>query len=67
MPNQNFDINIINKMRDHLDAMEKLYCDLSDDSKNRFFEEFYPRNHPEKALFHLDAILNVCLDIVKER
>lgn len=67
MPNQKFDLTIINKMSNHVEALYDLYRDLSDDAKERFFNEFAPQNHPEAVISKLDFTLEDCMDILQER
>lgn len=67
MSNQKFEIDIVNKMLAHIEAIEDLYRDLSDDSKERFFNEFSPQNRPDAAIRNLSVTLYDCLDILQER
>lgn len=67
MQNQKFEISNVNKMLVHLEAIEDLYRDLSDDTKERFFNEFPPQNRPDSAINSLSITLYDCLDILQER
>lgn len=66
MNKKSFEISNINKMIDKMDQIQKLFKELSEETRERLSDMFEWENKPLTTINHLEIILNDCLEIIQE-